>query len=82
MLTDAFADDFDSGYVFMIIESSSNTTLALPDDVLKLSGKFNAIHKWMPEMLPVDRLLSSISYTPTSLAWHGRCRSRPAKHNL
>lgn len=25
----------------MIIESSSNTTLALPDNVLKLSGKFN-----------------------------------------
>lgn len=35
----SFADDFDSGYVFMIIESSSNSSISLPPDVLRLSGK-------------------------------------------
>ncbi|CAN8103940.1 unnamed protein product [Discula destructiva] len=30
-------DDFDSGYVFMVIESSNQSSIALPDNVLKLN---------------------------------------------
>lgn len=35
----------------MIIESSSNTTLALPDDVLKLSGKAHPKCVYTPMIL-------------------------------
>lgn len=64
----------------MIIESSSNTTLTLPDNVLKLSGKSNKhLHATVSQS---NEDSFTFSHTPTSLAWHGCCHSRPAKYNL
>lgn len=40
------ADDYDSGYVFMVMESSVNTTIPLPDGVTIIPSKQHPAHEY------------------------------------